>query len=98
MGKRTRGDRGERVGGWTGKRSFCRIGTSRLRQDTKRYDYNKRQRQGTSYMGTAVDGYGKGGSYESFFPISEEQATTKKIPIFPELTTILTGYGKTCSY
>jgi len=49
-------------------------------------------------MGTAVDGYGKGGSYESFFPISEEQATTKKIPIFPELTTILTGYGKTCSY
>ena len=28
-------------------------------------------------MGTAVDRYGKRGSYESFFPISEEQATTK---------------------
>ena len=28
-------------------------------------------------MGTAVDGYGKGGSYESFFPISEEQVTSK---------------------
>jgi len=48
-------------------------------------------------VGTAVDGYGKGGSYESFFPISEEQATTK-IPIFPELTTILTGHGKISSY
>ena len=44
-----------------------------------------------------MDGYGKGSSYESFFSISEEKATTK-IPIFPELTTILTGHGKICSY
>jgi len=39
----------------------------------------------------------KGGGYESFFPISEEQATSK-IPIFPELTTILTGHGKIISF
>ena len=48
-------------------------------------------------MGTELDGYGKGSSYESFFPISEQQATAK-FPIFPELTTILTGHGKISSY
>ena len=48
-------------------------------------------------MGTAVDGYGKGGSYESFFP-SVRNRLIQKIPMFPELTTILRGHGKTSSY
>ena len=48
-------------------------------------------------MGTAVDGYEKRGSYESFFPISEEEGNTENT-IFPELTTMLTGHGKIRSY
>jgi len=48
-------------------------------------------------VGTAVDGYRKGGSYESFFPFSEEQAN-EKIPIFPELTKMIRGHGKISSY
>jgi len=48
-------------------------------------------------VGTAVDGYGKGVSYERFFP-SVGSRLLQKIPIFPELTTLLTGHGKTSSY
>ena len=44
-----------------------------------------------------MDRYGKGGSYESFSP-SVSNRLLQKIPIFPELTTILTGHGKTSSY
>ena len=49
-------------------------------------------------MGTAVDGYEKRGSYESFFPPSVRKRLTQKIPIFPELTTMLTGHGNIKSY
>jgi len=52
--------------------------------------------KGTSYVGTAVDGYGKGGSYGSFFP-SVRNRLLQKSPIFPELTTIIRRHGKTCS-
>jgi len=50
-----------------------------------------------SYVGTAVDGYGKGAVTKDFF-LSVRNRLLQKIPIFPELTTMLTGYGKISSY
>ena len=47
----------------------------------QRGDRNKRKRQWTSYVGTAVDRYEKRGSYESFFPISEEEVNTENTSI-----------------
>ena len=40
---------------------------------------------------------GKGAVTKAFFP-SVRNRLLRKIPIFPELTTILTGHGKTSSY
>jgi len=45
-----------------------------------------------------MDEYGEGGSDQSFFPVSEEYTTTKKNPVFPEFTTILTGHGEIRSH
>ena len=56
-----------------------------------------RERPWTSNVGAAVDGYEKGGSYKRFFP-SVRKRLTQKIPIFPLLTTMLTGHGNIKSY
>ena len=39
--------------------------------------YNKIPKEVIVIRGTAVDGQEKGGSYESFFPISEEEGNTE---------------------
>jgi len=44
-----------------------------------------------------VNGYEKGGSYKTFF-LSVRKRLTQKIPIFPELTTMLTGHGNIKSF
>jgi len=44
-----------------------------------------------------VNGYEEGGSYKTFYP-SVKKRLTQKIPIFPELTTLLTGHGNINSY
>ena len=66
-------------------------------QDNERGDRNKRKRPWTTNVGAAVDGYEEGGSYKSFFP-SVKKRLTQKIPIFPELTTLLTGQGNMKAY
>jgi len=49
-------------------------------------------------VATAVDGHREGGSDQGFFFPSVRNRIRQKIPIFPELTTELTGYGKIRSY
>jgi len=48
-------------------------------------------------LGAAVDGYEEGGIYKSYFP-SVNKRLTQEIPVFPELTTFLTGHGNIISH
>jgi len=97
LGKRTRGDRGEWLGDRLAKEAaveerpvvYNKIPRNVIVAREKHKGLHKREQQ---RMDT-----GKRAVTKVFFPTVRKRLL-QKIPIFPELKTILTGHGKSSSY